>query len=313
MSLDKTNMSSEPTGYYHYRRPTHRQPPPKKKRRWPAWLVLVLLLIGGYFSYRLSGGDFHLRQAKPASDKAAVAAKPVLSAGQAASMSAQINSIISAHPDLDIGVSIEDLNNDQRYRYGVSNPFIAASISKVLTATLFLHEVGLGQQTLDEDVDGYTAQYELQQLIEISDDDAWANLNDLLTHTALSSYARQIGLQNYDPDQNTLTVDDISLLLAKLYKGELLNAADTKLLITYLHDANYDNWIVASVPAGVKVYHKVGFLDDRVHDAAIIDNGKHPYVLVIFTKTDDDSDYDDTEGHQVFAAVTTATVQAFID
>ena len=304
-------MPNEPTGYYHYRQPSRRQPP-KKRRRWPAWLALVVLAVGGYYAFRLSGGDIHLWRTKPASDKAAAAAKPVLSATAASVLSSQINSVINTYPDMDIGVSIEDLNNDQRYHYGISNPFIAASISKVLTATLFLHEVQLGQQTLNEDVDGYTARYELQQLIEISDDNAWANLNDLLTHNALSSYAQQIGLQNYDPDQNTLTVDDISLLLAKLYEGELLNAADTKLLITYLHDANYDNWIVASVPAGVKVYHKIGFLDDRVHDAAIIDNGKHPYVLVIFTKTDDDSDYDDTEGHQIFAAITTASVQAFI-
>jgi hypothetical protein len=35
-------------------------------------------------------------------------------------------------------------------------------------------------------------------------------------------------------------------------------------------------------------------------------------VLVIFTKMDDDGDYDSTEGHQIFAAITTATVQAFL-
>jgi hypothetical protein len=68
---------------------------------------------------------------------------------------------------------------------------------------------------------------------------------------------------------------------------------------------------VASIPAGVKVYHKAGWLDDRVHDAAIIDNGKHPYVLVIFTK-DISGDYNAAIGHKIYADITKTTTQLFL-
>jgi beta-lactamase class A len=308
--------ANPPTNYYHYRR-TARRPPVKQhpklpKKKFLGLAVLTLLILGVYLYARWSNTPFGIGGQPGGSSRVTAVAKPSLSASQAAAMASQINAVITAHPDMNIGVAIEDLNTEKSYHYGVSEPFIAASISKILTATLFLHKVENGQQTLSEAVGGYTAQYELQQLIEVSDDNAWANLNDLLTHDALLAYARQIGLTNYDPDQNTLSVGDISLLLSKLYKNELLNDDHTNLLMTYMHDANYDNWIVASVPTGVKIYHKIGFLDDRMHDAAIIDNGKHPYVLVIFTKMADGSDYDSDEGHQVFAAITTASVQAFL-
>jgi beta-lactamase class A len=280
-------------------------------RRALSLLILVAFMVLAYHflrDYNFSLNPLH----KVAAAKVAASSPPVLSPSQQNQMAQQINAVIQANPSMDIGVAVEDLNSGKFYHYGISNPFVAASVAKLITATLFLHEVENGQQTMDQVLSYGTAQYELQQMIEQSDNTAWQDFNDLLTHDALASYATQIGLSNYDPDQNTLTVDDISILLGKIYQGKLLKRADTQLLLSYMHDANFDSYIPASVPAGVKIYHKAGWLDDRVHDAAIIDNGKHPYVLVIFTKMDDDSSYDAGEGHQVFAGITKATVKLFI-
>jgi beta-lactamase class A len=312
---NKPNMGSNPRRpSVHYYQP-HRQTPNRKRgasRRFLRYAALILVLFFGYHFVR-SVGLPYASQKIGSSVKAAVSPpKPVLTPAAAAQMASRINSVIQTYPDVEVGVAIQDLNNGTTYHYGVSNPFVAASVSKVLTAALFLHQVETGQQTLDEQLDGGSAQYELQQMIEQSDNDAWQSLNDLLTHDALQSYAAHVGLSNYDPDQNSLTVDDISLLLGKIYKGQLLNPAHTQQLLNYMKDANFDSYIPASVPSGVKVYHKAGWLDDRVHDAAIIDNGKHPYVLVIFTK-DDSGVYDSDEGHQIFSSITTATVKAFIN
>ncbi len=285
------------------------QPPaPKKHRRrrllWP--LIILFLVIGGLHLYNPfePHGD--------ADKKASAVVLPVLPPTLVSQMSSQINSAISNYPNMQVGVAIEDLNNGARYHFGLSEPFVAASVSKVLTATMYLKQVENGKYTLTQSLGGYPAQYEIQQMIEQSDNTAWNNLNTLLTHAGLESYAQSIGLTNYDPDQNTLTVDDISLLLSKIYSEKLLNHADTQLLLSYMHDADYADYIPASIPAGVTVYHKAGWLDDRVHDAAIIDNGKHPYVLVIFTKTADGSEYPTDEGHQIFADITTATTKVFL-
>jgi beta-lactamase class A len=299
---------------YNYYRPSTPIEPVKKRRtgRRIAMLGLVVsaVMIGSHFF----GGN-SLPLPKTSSDSRKVSASTIEPAGisptQQAQMASQIIAAITAHPGMDIGVAIEDLNNGRAYHYGLSDPFIAASVGKLLTATLYLHQVEIGKQSLNKRLSYGTAGYELQQMIEQSDNTAWNDLATRLTHPGLKAYSTQIGLTNYDPWQNTLTADDISLLLAKLYKGELLNTQDTQLLLSYMHDANYDTYIPASVPGGVKVYHKAGWLSDRVHDAAIIDDGKHPYVLVIFTK-DTNGKYDSTEGHQIFDSITQASVQAFI-
>jgi beta-lactamase class A len=226
-------------------------------------------------------------------------------------MGDDVNAIISAHPEFDTGVAVQDLNSGKTYTYGENQPYIAASVSKVLTATLYLHEVEQDEASLSDQVGNATAQYQIQQLIENSDNDAWQALNDLLGHDELKAYADQIGLDNYDPDENTLTVDTIATLYGKLYKNELLNKSDTKLLLSYMKNANETEFISASVPDSVTVYHKAGWLDDRIHDAAIIDNGKHPYVLVIFTKAQNGT-YDTTVGQQVFTDITKATTKQFL-
>jgi beta-lactamase class A len=298
-----------------YRSPYRPLSAPKKRlsvfQRGLSFLVILTILFFGYHLVRYSGWPFSShRQVLGA--RVSASPRPTLSDAAIAQMASQINSVIQANPSMDVGVAIEDLNSGKAYHYGLSDPFIAASVGKLLTATLFLHEVENGQQSLDQQLSYGTAGYELQQMIEQSDNTAWDDLNTLLSHETLENYATQIGLSNYDPDQNTLTVDDIALLLSKLYKGELLNSSNTNLLLSYMHDANFDSYIPASIPTGVKVYHKAGWLDDRVHDAAIIDNGKQAYVLVIFTKMNDGSNYDDVLGHQIFAGITTATVQAFL-
>lgn len=306
----RTQTPISPNYYYRPAQPANTPKPHRFKKL--RGLILLAIIIGLVYHFigvpGLPNGSNHTSSQKVS---AASGARASLSSAQASTMAAQINSVIVAHPELDIGIAVQDLNTGKTYTCGENEPFIAASVSKVLTATLFLHEVEQGNASLTDSVGGSTAQYQLQQLIEQSDNTAWEDFNSLLGHQELKDYANQIGLSNYDPDDNSLTVDTIATLLGKLYKQQLLNKSDTNLLLSYMQNANETEYISASIPAGVKVYHKAGWLEDRVHDAAIIDNGKHPYVLVIFTKAESGT-YDTTVGQQVFASITGATTKAFL-
>jgi beta-lactamase class A len=226
-------------------------------------------------------------------------------------MASQINQVINGS-SLEVGASIIDLTNNQRYDYGLGDTeYIAASTTKLLSASLFLHDVEQGQDSLSQPLGDSTAQAEMQKMIVISDDDAWLDFNDLLGHSALLQYAQSLGMNSYDPDNNTITSDDLALMLARLYQGKLLNTQHTNLLLGYMAQADYKQYIGGVIPQGVKFYHKIGFLDDRVMDAAIIDNGKHPYVLVIFTKDPSGTSYDQAAGEQAFHDITSATLTAF--
>lgn len=222
-----------------------------------------------------------------------------------------INQTINSS-SLEIATSIIDLTDSKSYGYGLSTtPYLAASTTKVLTACLYLLDVQQGTTTLSQTINGHTAQYELQQMIVVSDDNAWAAFNDSLTHPALLAYAQSLGLTSYDPDQNTITTHDLASLLAQLYQHKLLNTQNTQLLLSYMQAADYQNFIGSSIPAGVQFYHKAGFLVDREMDAAVIDNGKHPYVLVIYTKDPSGVSYNQAAGTQAFNAITAQTLATF--
>lgn len=160
----------------------------------------------------------------------------------------------------------------------------AASVSKILTAADFLQEVEKGQQTLSETLDdGNTASYDIQQMIVVSDDDSWEELNEQLTYPQMQSYADSIGVNSYQWQNNTLSAYDTANMLTKLWERKLLNATNTNLILGYMKQANYRQYIVPAVPTYDTIYHKIGLDDDDVNDAAIITNGKTTISLVIFT------------------------------
>lgn len=198
-------------------------------------------------------------------------------------LGSQINGVISANAGVDFSVSIIDPGDGKLAQYGDSSTFDSASVGKLITATDFLHQVETGQESLSETLGGNSAEYELQQMIVVSDDDAWATLNNELGYNQLQAYASQIGLNGYNAVNDTIGSSDIALLLEKLYKGQLLNDADTQLLLGYMKQANYRDFMVPAVPSGDTIYHKVGLINDDVHDAAIIIHGSQSLIVVIFT------------------------------
>ncbi|HSX27951.1 MAG TPA: serine hydrolase [Candidatus Saccharimonadales bacterium] len=275
-----------------------------------ALTVASVLLGSGFFIYHKT----FLSSVTLVPQKVVAAASskpPSPSSAAIATLNSQITGLLAQHPELDMSVSVTDIANHQSYHYGESAPFVAASTAKLLTASLYLHQVEAGQVDLDDLVGNDTARNQLQQMIEVSDNGAWEALNTVLGHPALKEFAAAHGLTSYDPDDNTLTSNDVALLLSQLYQKQLLNAEHTQFLLNLMQNANKTDYIVATIPSGVTVYHKAGWLDDRVHDAAIIDNHTHPYVLVIFTKTVDGSAYDETAGQALFHGITSATLHTF--
>jgi beta-lactamase class A len=225
-------------------------------------------------------------------------------------MAATINSVISQSP-LDVSVSITDLDTTKAYHYGDDASYEAASTTKLLTAVMFLHQVEIGKAKMSDNIAGQKASVAMQKLIVNSDNDAWDGFIAKLTFASQEKYAHSLGLSSYNRLDNTITSNDIASLLTQLYQNKLLNKTNTDLLLGYMKQASERQYIVANIPAGVTVYHKVGYLDDRAHDAAIITNGKRSYVLTIFTK-DPNGGYDETAGEQVFQQVTAATLKAFL-
>lgn len=300
-----------------YPRRTHavtqrQRPQPKHYQRVPAFLVLAAVLLGVFFIVDIPlGKNGNVQGAQTHEVEAAPKPEPVKQLNFT-TMNAAIDSEIGKYPYMDIGVAVVDIKTGDSQTYGVENPFVAASTAKLLTAIAFLHDVEEGTATLSQQVGARSAEEALQAMIIDSDNAAWNDFNNsVMSHAQLAAFATKIGLEQYNPDTNTITPASVAKLLSNLYQNKLLNKEHTDLLLSYMQQAKEVEFITNAVPSGVKVYHKPGYLTDRIHDATIIDDGNRPYVLVIFSKSRS-TGYNAVQGEALFKQVTLATTATFI-
>lgn len=224
----------------------------------------------------------------------------------------EVNAIVKQYPRMDIGVSWIDIKTGETGDLGVQDPFVAASTAKLLTAIAFLHDVEDGRDTLSEPVGNRTAQAALEAMIVNSDNDAWHEFNSsVMSHAELATYAASIGFTEYNPDRNTITPGSLAKLMSNLYQKRLIDEEHTNLLLSYMERAKEVEYVSNLAPDGTTVYHKPGYLEDRMHDVAIVDDGERPYVLVIFTKSRTGV-YNTTAGADVFTRVAKASFSTFI-
>jgi beta-lactamase class A len=228
--------------------------------------------------------------AAAAGTPAVVPALPAASAtGAGPGLEGDINSIIDAHDEYQIGVTLIDLSDGSTYQYGVQKPFEAASTAKVLAAAAYYHLVEAGAVSLDDPLGDYTSGFQIKEMIQDSDNDSWSLIMDAVGLSELQAFASSIGV-DYDPKVNTLTPTEMAGILANLYTGKLLNQQDTAELLSYMQNTNYETLIPAAVPAGISVFHKYGLLDDELHDASILAKGDSAFAFVVYTKGQDETD-----------------------
>ncbi len=226
------------------------------------------------------------------------------------SLDNQISAIISSNPDIIISVAIKDLNTGSIHNYGNQDAMTGASVTKVLTATDYLKQVELGHKSLNTVLaDGNTAQYDIEQMIVVSDNNAWHALNDSLTYSQMQSYAQSIGLSSYYYVDNTISTADVTKLLGDLYQRQLINESNTQLLLSYMERANFRDLIIPAVPEHDTVYHKAGWLYSYLNDATIITNADHAIALTIFT--DSITNYDKARISSIMQSITTPTLTTF--
>jgi beta-lactamase class A len=289
----------------------YEQPSSSSKLKFTSFFVMASLLVVAAFIFGLPGGSHGEVKATTTSNQP-VEVKPAPPKKlDFTEMNAVITTEIQKYPSMDIGVAIIDIKTGDSQTYGVNVPFVAASTAKLLTAIAYLHDVEQGKTTLSQPVGTRSAQEALKAMIIDSDNDAWNAFNNgVMSHSELRQYANTISLNNYNPDTNTITPDSVALLLSNLYQKKLLNNEHTQLLLSYMAQAKEVEYITNSVPSGAKVYHKPGYLADRVHDAAVVDNGTRPYVLVIFSKSHT-AGYNSANGAALFKQITLATTKNF--
>jgi beta-lactamase class A len=280
----------------------------KTTRFLSACIIIVLLGLGAAWFYE-NYFDNDSASAQSSTSATKTPAKASSYRLDDTALGTGMQAIMAQNTDIDMSISVTDLQTGKKYHWGESASYTAASIGKLVTAAAYLHMVDAGQASLDDNVDGVSARTQLTKMIVESDNSAWEDLNGIVTHEGLQAYANSIGMASYIPDDNIMTSDDVALLLSKLAGQKLLTSQNTDLLLSLMKQASMRDYIVAAIPDNTDVYHKVGYLADRLHDAAIIKRGDRSYVLVIFSKSS--GNYDFSRGSDIFGSITKATLSAF--
>lgn len=301
------------SSYYYYRSNRAPQPskPPRKppafRLRIPKFIVLAGCLVGlAILSQTVFASSKPPSQTNQAAQKQIDQPKATVDTSK---LQAQLDGIIQQYP-YDTGISIVELNSGKLIQSGDNHAFLAASTTKILTALAFLQGVEKGHYQLNQTIAGKSAQQQLQSMINQSDNPAWKTMNDTVGRDNLQVFAQKNGLASYNAVDNTITSDDMARLLAKFYQRQLLSEQNTKLLLGWMQNTNEERFIPSSISGDIKVYHKAGYLAERAHDVAIIDNGATPFALVIYSKTYS-GDYDFVLGQKLFKQATAATLTTF--
>uniref|UniRef100_UPI0004626022 serine hydrolase n=1 Tax=Arthrobacter sp. TB 26 TaxID=494420 RepID=UPI0004626022 len=206
-----------------------------------------------------------------------------------AALDAEINAVIQANSGYRVGVALIDVEDGMVHEYGVTTKFVAASTGKILAAAAYYHLVETGKASLGTPMGASTAGQQIRQMVQQSNNESWALILSAVGYRGLTNYAASIGIP-YDRSLNTLTPAEMARTLTELYSGRLLNAENTRQLLSYMQKTNYEVLIPAAVPPGVTVFHKYGLLNGYLHDASILVQGERAYVFVVYTLGRDMSD-----------------------
>ena len=84
---------------------------------------------------------------------------------------------------------------------------------------------------------------------------------------------------------NTTTARDLGVLLAAVATGTAASSASCQEMLAILSRQQFNEGIPAGLPAGTRVYHKTGWIEQVVyHDAALVEpSARSRYVLVVLT------------------------------
>jgi beta-lactamase class A len=207
------------------------------------------------------------------------------------SLQDKIQSVLDENSEYRIGLALADISGDAALTFGDQEDFTAASTAKIITAAAYYHQVETGEAALDDPLGDYDAAFQLEAMVNESNNDSWLLLLDAVGYPELIAYAASIGV-TYDPEENLLTPAEMALVLKQLYAGDLLNPDNTAELLSYMQETNNEELIPAGSQAGIEVFHKYGEIDGELHDAAVLAYHGSTFVLVIYTENADGTEAD---------------------
>lgn len=201
-----------------------------------------------------------------------------------AGLQAKVNEIGGRY---NVRISLKQLNGagwEANYRENESTP--SASTYKLFVAIKLFDEMKKGNRNWDTQILGTSTSDCFYQMIILSINACAEEWIRQFGRTNINNFAYSFGISsntNFNSyDAVRTSAIDLRKTVEKIYSGEMVQGDNRRIMLEHM---NRQKWR-AGIPTGSqgKVYDKVGFLWDYVHDAAIVEHPRGTYALSIMTK-----------------------------
>lgn len=154
---------------------------------------------------------------------------------------------------------------------------------KIVIQEQDIQDYGTGSLRYQKPGEPYTLKYLAQLAFKQSDNTAAHVLTIRLGEENIQEYARQLGMSATSMVENETSAADVGKFLDFLYQKKITSPALTQEMMDFMKDTDFEDRIPRFLPDEAVVYHKIGDAVTLVHDGAIIDNGKDPFILVVMS------------------------------
>ena len=168
------------------------------------------------------------------------------------------------------------------------------------------YEEGTGSIQFEEPWSPYPVR-ELARLALSRSDNVAANI--LLRHLGRQSvrrFMREIGGEVISEYENITSAKDMAVYLKGILRLKKESPQLGGELLRFLENTDFHDRILAGLPAGTRVAHKIGTQVRIVNDAAIVFLDKRPYILVVLSK-----DVDEARAPETLAAISARVYEFF--
>lgn len=144
-----------------------------------------------------------------------------------------------------------------------------------------IQDYGTGALRYEEAGDAYSLKTLAKLSLEKSDNTAAHVLGIKLGMDNIQSYAKEIGLEGVDMENNKISAFDLGRLFELIYNKKITSEPLTREFLDFLKDTDFEDRLSRYMKNGISVYHKTGDAVNLVHDGGIMDDGKNPFILVV--------------------------------
>lgn len=200
-------------------------------------------------------------------------------------------------------ILILDTESDFAVKINEEEMFTAASVNKIPILAALYSEAQAGRVDLDtvitlqaEDIQDYgtgSIRYQspgttyaiktLAKLMMQQSDNTAAYIlaNHIIGMDTIQSLLTSWTMTQTDMVNNKTSNADIALLMKKIYQGNITNVANTKEMLTFFKDGEFEDRIPGKLPSDVTVYHKIGTEVGIMHDVGIVVGPTTKYYIGI--------------------------------